>query len=605
MPVEPFEHIEIGRTGLTTTRLGLGRRVDRRALPPGRRRRRDRARRACLDLGVRSFDDAPLYGYGNAERRMGAALRGAAARRVRPLDEGRSAGPIRATDPGRMPTSTASRRRPRRRLLRRRRRPRPRLRLQRRRRPPVARGEPRAARARRGSTSLYIHDPDDHWEAAMRGAYPALERLRARGHGPGDRRGDEPVRDADPVRPRDRHRRRDARRPLHAARPGGAAGPAAGAALERGVAVMVGRRHEQRRPRGPRRRRATSTTGRRRPGRRAGAADRPRSASATGCRSARPRSSSRSPTPRSRRWSPGVRTAAHLDEYPAAMRRAIPAALWDELRAEGLIPARGPGPADDQRGRRRPPALLDPRPRAVPVDDRRARRDPAPVPARRAAAAARRRRRGRHGRRPGADRARRDARPPRARRGGAGRPRRRRLGRPDRSGPRRRPRGAASRGRVASASSASATRRTTSRIPEWLLRPDVRRGIAIVGRSGLAIDLLVRPREMPAALELVRRRARDPVRRGPPRASRRSPAATLEPWATLLAGLAGLPNTWCKLSGLVTEAAWDAWTVDGPPAVRRLGARAVRGRAACSTAPTGRCACWRRRTRRSSPPRGP
>jgi L-fuconolactonase len=36
----------------------------------------------------------------------------------------------------------------------------------------------------------------------------------------------------------------------------------------------------------------------------------------------------------------------------------------------------------------------------------------------------------------------------------------------------------------------------------------------------------------------------------------------LEPWATLMAGLAGLPNTWCKLSGLVTEAAWDAWTVD-------------------------------------------
>ena len=33
---------------------------------------------------------------------------------------------------------------------------------------------------------------------------------------------------------------------------------------------------------------------------------------------------------------------------------------------------------------------------------------------------------------------------------------------------------------------------------------DVRRGIATVGRSGLAVDLLVRPREMPAALELVR-----------------------------------------------------------------------------------------------------
>ena len=41
----------------------------------------------------------------------------------------------------------------------------------------------------------------------------------------------------------------------------------------------------------------------------------------------------------------GVRTAAHLDDYPAAMRRAIPAALWDELRAESLIPAHAPVPA--------------------------------------------------------------------------------------------------------------------------------------------------------------------------------------------------------------------------------------------------------------------
>jgi len=41
----------------------------------------------------------------------------------------------------------------------------------------------------------------------------------------------------------------------------------------------------------------------------------------------------------------GVRTAAHLDDYPAAMRRSIPAALWDELRTESLIPANAPVPA--------------------------------------------------------------------------------------------------------------------------------------------------------------------------------------------------------------------------------------------------------------------
>jgi L-fuconolactonase len=97
--------------------------------------------------------------------------------------------------------------------------------------------------------------------------------------------------------------------------------------------------------------------------------------------------------------------------------------------------------------------------------------------------------------------------------------------------------------------------------PAWLLRPAIRRGIAIVGRAGLAFDLLVRPREMPAALELVRREpgirfvadhlAKPPIASG-----------ALEPWGTLLADLAAVPNTWCKVSGLVTEAAWDAWTID-------------------------------------------
>ena len=42
----------------------------------------------------------------------------------------------------------------------------------------------------------------------------------------------------------------------------------------------------------------------------------------------------------------GVRSAAHLDEYPTAMRRSIPRALWDELRAEGLIPAQAPVPEE-------------------------------------------------------------------------------------------------------------------------------------------------------------------------------------------------------------------------------------------------------------------
>ncbi len=41
----------------------------------------------------------------------------------------------------------------------------------------------------------------------------------------------------------------------------------------------------------------------------------------------------------------GVRSAAHLDEYPAFMRLPIPAELWADLRAEGLIRDDAPTPA--------------------------------------------------------------------------------------------------------------------------------------------------------------------------------------------------------------------------------------------------------------------
>jgi len=97
--------------------------------------------------------------------------------------------------------------------------------------------------------------------------------------------------------------------------------------------------------------------------------------------------------------------------------------------------------------------------------------------------------------------------------------------------------------------------------PEWLLRPAVRRGIATVGEAGLVYELLVRPREMPAALEIVR--SEPGIRFVIDHLAKPQIAShVLEPWATLLADFAALPNTWCKLSGLVTEAAWTTWTVD-------------------------------------------
>ena len=104
----------------------------------------------------------------------------------------------------------------------------------------------------------------------------------------------------------------------------------------------------------------------------------------------------------------------------------------------------------------------------------------------------------------------------------------------------------------------------------WLDRPDVRRGIEAVGTAGLVYDLLVRARELPAARRLamdlpdvrfvVDHLAKPAIRRGP------DPA-----WDVAVGALAGFPNVWWKLSGLVTEADWHAWRpADLQPFVDRI-----------------------------------
>jgi len=180
MPFEPFERTAIGRTGLAPTRLGFG----TAEIGGLYRAVTDEAAAEVVahawQVGVRYFDSAPLYGYGNAERRLGAGLR------ARPRDDfvistkvGRLLVPIdevapdadvdRQSSDGVDDANYVST-------------------------PPVkvvfdysVDGVLRSVEdslRRLGLDRvdiLYIHDPDDHWEAAIRGAYPALDRLRAEG----------------------------------------------------------------------------------------------------------------------------------------------------------------------------------------------------------------------------------------------------------------------------------------------------------------------------------------------------------------------------------------------------------------------------------------
>jgi L-fuconolactonase len=96
--------------------------------------------------------------------------------------------------------------------------------------------------------------------------------------------------------------------------------------------------------------------------------------------------------------------------------------------------------------------------------------------------------------------------------------------------------------------------------PEWLLRPEVLRGIEAVGAAGLVYDVLVRPPQATAALELMRKLPEVSFvldHAGKPDIA----GCVWEPWATWITSLAALPNVTIKLSGLVTEAAAE-WKPD-------------------------------------------
>ena len=94
----------------------------------------------------------------------------------------------------------------------------------------------------------------------------------------------------------------------------------------------------------------------------------------------------------------------------------------------------------------------------------------------------------------------------------------------------------------------------------WLLRDDVQRGIAAVGAAGLVYDVLVRTRELPAALATVRAHPETRFVLDHAAKPRIADGAWDSAWDKALAPLAEEPNVTCKLSGLVTEADWKTWT---------------------------------------------
>lgn len=342
MPYEPTERLPIGDTGLAVTRLGLG-----GASIGGLYRDVPDDEAVALvehawDAGVRYFDTAPLYGYGRSERRFGRALA------ARPRDAF-----VLSTKVGRLVREAAAL-------------------------PPgvdIDRqdldGTPDAYYADVGTRRIvfdysadgvrrsleesldrlgldrvdvaYIHDPDDHWQAAIDGAYPALEALRAEGRigaiGAGMNQAPMLARfvretDVDVLLVAGRYTLLD-----HAA-----LADLLPACERRGVAVTIG---------GVMNSGLLADPG-------AGARFNYRAAppelieraGRLGAVCARHGVALRAAAIQFPLAHPavvsliaGVRTVDHLDEYPAAMRLPIPPDLWAELRHEGLIPPEAPTPA--------------------------------------------------------------------------------------------------------------------------------------------------------------------------------------------------------------------------------------------------------------------
>jgi L-fuconolactonase len=92
----------------------------------------------------------------------------------------------------------------------------------------------------------------------------------------------------------------------------------------------------------------------------------------------------------------------------------------------------------------------------------------------------------------------------------------------------------------------------------FLTREEFVRGVAALGRFDFTYDILINPRQLAAARDLVEKLPEqafvlDHIAK--PNVTTRE----IETWAEGIRGLAANPRVFCKLSGLITEADWQHW----------------------------------------------
>ncbi len=96
---------------------------------------------------------------------------------------------------------------------------------------------------------------------------------------------------------------------------------------------------------------------------------------------------------------------------------------------------------------------------------------------------------------------------------------------------------------------------------DFMIRPEFLRGISKLKQFKLGYDILIYPKQLPAAIKLVQQFpeqlfvldhiAKPSIKDG-----------ALLPWREQIQELAKAPNMMCKVSGMVTEAKWQGWRYD-------------------------------------------
>jgi L-fuconolactonase len=95
---------------------------------------------------------------------------------------------------------------------------------------------------------------------------------------------------------------------------------------------------------------------------------------------------------------------------------------------------------------------------------------------------------------------------------------------------------------------------------QFILRDDFNRGIKALAPTGLVYDILIYERHLPATVQFVDRHP-DQIFVLDHIAKPRIKERLLEPWRANIRELARRDNVYCKLSGMVTEADWNHWSV--------------------------------------------